>query len=163
MRTDNKKNKRDIDKSINFIEDLCWLLDSNKNINYSEIIKILSELKENNKNMSSIDASTNDLVGILPQLLTDTTLFSTNKALAQFSLEVLGIEILNWHKRSRNEMIGVIICKVQESKEVSEGISAYVLSNILKNKEQFTKIQKESEATNNQFLWNDAIHMIVGE
>lgn len=164
MKIESKKNKRELEKSLNFLEDLCWLLDSGKKNNYSEIIKLLSDLKNNILSVnSSISSNTEELVGILPKLLTDLTLFDTNRALAQFSDEILGIKILNWHKRSRNEMIGVIICKVQESSEIREGISSYLLADILKNKEQIKKIQKETEDSNHQFLWNDAIRQIVGE
>lgn len=164
---ENKKTKKDFEKSINFLEDLCWLLDSGKKNNYNEIIKIIKDIKSN-QNFSVVNANhfenkADTLIGILPKLLTDTTLFDTNRALAQFSNEILGIDILNWHKRSRNEMIGVIICKVQASPEVRNGISAYLLSDILENKEKIKKLQKETENSNNQFLWNDAIHKIVGE
>lgn len=159
MKYDSKKNQKDFNKAISFIEDLCWLLDSQKNINYSDILKLLSEIKENSNTPQK--PTTDDLIGILPRLLTDKTLFTTNKSLAQFSDEILGIEILNWHKRSRYEMIGVIICKVQESPTIAAGISTYVLTNIMLNKEQIRKYQKETEESNNQFLWNDAIHKIV--
>lgn len=159
MKQDSKKSKMELNKSISFIEDLCWLLDSQKSINYSEILKILGDIKKNTNNL--LVPSTDELIGILPQLLTDKTLFTTNKSLAQFSDEILGIEILNWHKRSRYEMIGVIICKVQESPQIASGISTYVLTNILQNKEKIRKYQKQKEKEKAQFLWNDAIHKIV--
>lgn len=165
MKLENKKNRKEFEKSINFLEDLCWLLDSGKNNNYGELIKIISDMKKSHENTISnqLGQEPDELVGVLPRLLTDKALFDTNNALATFSAEVLGIEILNWHKRSRNEMIGVIICKVQESEEIRNGISSYVLTNILKNKEQIKKIQKETKDSHNQFLWNDAIHKIVEE
>lgn len=159
MKTEKNKHRRELEKSLTFLEDLCWLLDSGKKNDYSEIIKILSDIKNNN----SLNNNPDELVGILPKLLTDITLFDTNRALAQFSDEILGVEILNWNKRSRNEMIGVIICKVQESDEIREGISSYLLNNILKNKDEIKKIQTETENANHKFLWNDAIHKIVGE
>ena len=165
MRSDNKKSKKDLERTISFLEDLCWLLDSNKRTNYNDILKFLSEIRKNQDSSisSQLGQEPDELIGILPRLLTDTSLFDTNRNLAQFSSEVLNIEILNWHKRSRNEMIGVIICKVQESEEVRNGISSYVLANILKNKDKIKKIRKESENINETFLWNDAIHKIVGD
>ncbi|OUO76953.1 hypothetical protein B5F53_15375 [Blautia sp. An249] len=159
MKQERNKSKKDFNKAVSFIEDLCWLLDSQKNTNYSEVLKTISDLKE--QSVKAIEPSTDDLIGILPQLLTDKALFTTNKSLAQFSDEILGIEILNWHKRSRYEMIGVIICKVQESPTIATGISKYVLTNIMLNKEQIREYQKEIEKSNNQFLWNEAIHKIV--
>lgn len=158
MKSDTKKSQRELEKALTFLEDLCWLLDSGKKNNYSEIIKLITDMKKN-----SFANDADELVGILPKLLTDITLFDTNKALAQFSEEILGVKILNWHKRSRNEMIGVIICSVQESEEIRSGISSYLLADILKNKEKIKRIQQETEDANNIFLWNDAIHKIVGE
>ena len=45
MKLENKKNKKEFEKSINFLEDLCWLLDSGKNNKYGELIKISSNIK----------------------------------------------------------------------------------------------------------------------
>lgn len=164
MKLDTKKNKKEYARALNFLEDICWLLDSGKNINYSEVFKIISTMKNTAESSLSeqLGQEPDELIGVLPRLLTDITLFDTNKTLAQFSSEVLGIDILNWHKRSRNEMIGVIICKVQESPDIRNGISAFVLSNILKNKEEIKKLQKETEDNDSPFLWNEAIHKIVG-
>ena len=60
-------------------------------------------------------------------------------------------------------MIGVIICQIQESNIRLKGVSAYLLENILQNKDEFLKIQKDKENGNDQFRWNDAIHEIVGK
>lgn len=155
-----RKNEQTYEDMISFIEDLCWLLDSKKDINYAEIPKVLRKVFKTNRNtLKELDKE--DLVGILPQVLTDKELFSSNKSLAQFSEEILNIQILNWEKRSRNEMIGVIICKVQESEKIRKGISTYLLTNILKNKDIIARIQKKNEMENSPFSWNDAIHDIV--
>ena len=60
-------------------------------------------------------------------------------------------------------MIGVIICQVQEDDNVRYGISSYLLSNILKNKDKINKYRKETEKSSNKFLWNDAIQRIIGD
>lgn len=159
MKQENSKTSKNFTKALGFIEDLCWLLDSQKNINYNDVLNLLSQLKSQSN--EQFKTSTNELIGILPQLLTDKSLFSSNRTLAQFSSEILGIHILNWEKRSRCEMIGVIICKVQESPKIADGISKYLLTNILKNKDKIHNYQLEVEKSNNQFLWNDAIHKIV--
>ena len=156
----NFNNSKTLIKSLSFIEELCWLLDSRKNLDFPEVIKLLKDIKYN-ANMQNDVLDNNDLVGILPRILVDTTLFKTNRSLWQFSKEILSIDILNWEKRSRNEMIGVIICKIQESPEASKGVSTYLLENILINKDKFEQMQKEKERENNPFLWNDAIRKIV--
>lgn len=159
MKQRNSKSTKNFTKAVGFIEDLCWLLDSQKSINYNDVLNILNQLKSQANEINK--TSTNELIGILPQLLTDKSLFSSNRALSQFSSEILNIKILNWEKRSRHEMIGVIICKVQENPEIADGISEYMLTNILKNKEKIRNYRIEVEKSNNQFLWNDAIHKIV--
>ena len=156
------KNYKDMQKTISFLEDLCWLLDANKNMNFSEVIKVLETQKKGKTLAKDNEFGREILVGILPKILTDASLFKTNKSLWEFSREVLKIDILNWEKKSRYEMIGVIICKILESKEIEEGISAYLLTTILDNKERIGEIRIEKEKQHNPFSWNDAIQKIVG-
>ena len=92
MKLENKKNKKEFEKSINFLEDLCWLLDSGKNNNYGELIKIISNIKKGNNLSTQLGQEPDELIGILPRLLTDKSLFDTNSDLAQFSSEVLAIK-----------------------------------------------------------------------
>lgn len=151
-------------ETLDFIEDLCWLLDSKKNMNFAEAAKIVDDMKkeERSQKKENIEQLSEDIIGILPRLLVDTTLFGSNKMLNQFADEILGIEIRNWEKRSRNEMIGVIICEIQGSYNKKRGVSLYLLENILKKKEEIFKFQKKNETEKNSFRWNDAIHQIVG-
>ena len=104
----NDKKRRIIDgdfqRSINFFEELCWLLDSNKDINFKDASKTLKQWRnlmihgecETNKVEKSYS-----LIGVLPSLLKDRELFPNNAKLAQFSEEVLSLSILRWDKRSR--------------------------------------------------------------
>lgn len=149
---------------LGFIEDLCWLLDSKRNMNFADVAKIVDDMKKEERihKKENIDQLSEDIIGILPRLLVDTTLFGSNKMLSQFADEILGIEIKNWEKRSRNEMIGVIICKIQGSDNKKRGVSLYLLENILEKKEEISKFQKKNESEKNPFRWNDVIHQIVG-
>lgn len=149
---------------LGFIEDLCWLLDSKRNMNFADVAKIVDDMKKEEQinKKENIDQLSEDIIGILPRLLVDTTLFGSNKMLNQFADEILGIEIKNWEKRSRNEMIGVIICEIQGSDNKKRGVSLYLLENILAKKEEISKFQKKNEAEKNPFRWNDVIHNIVG-
>lgn len=153
-------------ESLGFLEDLCWLLESKKNLDFSEVVKTIKEMRNENKiNINVKTEATKleeDIIGILPKILVDTTLFQTNKSLSQFADEVLNIQIKNWEKRSRNEMIGVIICQIQDSNTKLKGVSSYLLENIYQNRDEFVNIQKNKGSENNPFSWNDAIHEIVG-
>ncbi|MDY3274841.1 MAG: hypothetical protein SOX33_03465 [Agathobacter sp.] len=149
---------------LGFIEDLCWLLDSKRNMNFSDVAKIVDDMKkeEQTHKKENVNQLSEDIIGILPRLLVDTTLFGSNRMLNQFADEILGIEIKNWEKRSRNEMIGVIICEIQGSESKKRGVSLYLLENILEKKDEISKLQKKNEAEKNPFRWNDVIHQIVG-
>lgn len=149
---------------LGFIEDLCWLLDSKRNMNFSDVAKIVDDMKKEEQihKKENVNQLSEDIIGILPRLLVDTTLFGSNRMLNQFADEILGIEIKNWEKRSRNEMIGVIICEIQGSESKKRGVSLYLLENILEKKEEISKLQKKNEAEKNPFRWNDVIHQIVG-
>ncbi len=149
---------------LGFIEDLCWLLDSKRNMNFSDVAKIVDDMKKEEQihKKENVNQLSEDIIGILPRLLVDTTLFGSNRMLNQFADEILGIEIKNWEKRSRNEMIGVIICEIQGSESKKRGVSLYLLENILEKKDEISKLQKKNEAEKNPFRWNDVIHQIVG-
>ena len=151
-----------LNKSINFLEDLCWLLESNENESYGDVIKPLSILRGPANNLEHLEATSDDLIGALPRLLTDRALFGRNEDIAQFAFEVLNINILNWHKRSRMEMVGVIICQIQDDYNLAASISEALILDILDNKEQIKRYQLEvSRNSNSPFSWNDAIFNIV--
>lgn len=166
----NDKKRRIIDgdfqRSINFFEELCWLLDSNKDINFKDASKTLKQWRnlmihgecETNKVEKSYS-----LIGVLPSLLKDKELFSNNAKLAQFSEEVLSLSILRWDKRSRNEIIGLIICEVEDTnKQRIDQLSQWV-GNILNHKVQVKDMQENAEKTGNLFSWNEAIQRLTGE
>lgn len=152
------KQNVDINTALSFVEDICWLIDAKRNMNFSEIPKILKKSIKDNDALSNYE-SAEGLIGILPTLLVDNMLFKTNKELYDFSNEMLGFEIKNWHKRSRNEMIGVIICEVEKSDKVKDKVFANLLTHIKNNKEKIKILQNENK--DNQFSWNDTIQKIV--
>jgi len=58
-----------------------------------------------------------DLIGILPYVLMDKNKFPNNEAIVRLAEKSLNMRVLNWNKRSRNEIIGVIISNIAENKE----------------------------------------------
>lgn len=155
-----KKISKNNQASFRFLEDLCWLLDSNKNIDYSKLAKQLnvflaSETKD-------ADLNVTQLIGVLPSLLTDTKIFKTNRELVEFSEEVIDVDITNWTKKSRNEIIGIIICGVEQSPKLANGILENILPQILNNKDEIINIKRNKIVHNNNFSWNEAIQKITG-
>lgn len=60
-----------------------------------------------------------ELIGILPSVLIDKNKFPTNESIVKLAEKSLGLKISNWRKKSRNEIIGILVAKIAE-KDVSE-------------------------------------------
>lgn len=158
-----KKQYNDIIKSLDFIEQLCWLIDSKKNIKFADTSKQLRSLLDNSS-VSKANPEEDmklDLIGVLPSILRDETLFSTNASIVLFAEEVLNIVITRKDKRSRYELIGMIVCEADAGD--SEKINKLMdnLSKIKNNIEQIKVLQKENG--NHLFSWNETIRKLTGE
>jgi hypothetical protein len=125
------KERDKIEKTLNFIEELSWMMDSLKSKDIKESISYLkdsyaykkiyrNELAHNSK-LYNIYRIQNDeqnlLIGILPRLLQDKYLFEKNTDLASFAEEVLSVKVTRSEKRSRYEIIGMIVSEVAFMKE----------------------------------------------
>lgn len=160
-----KKNTTEIEQQqiINFFEELCWLLDSNKNINFNNASKNLKTIRNNIMHGITFETSTiTSLIGVLPSLLKDLEIFPSLAQLAQFAKEILGIEISRWDKRSRNEIIGLIICEVEDSNKERMDILLEWSNNILNNKKRVQEMQEKAKNEGNIFSWNETIQKLTG-
>ena len=168
MATDNKrKANSDFERQqfINFFEELSWLLDANKDVNFKNASKFLREYRNSfshNTHMSD-NESTYALIGVLPSLLKDGELFQSNSQLVQFAEEVLAINIARWEKKSRNEIIGLIICEVEDANKERLDILTQWAANILENKKRVRDMQSKAKTSGNLFSWNEIIQSIIGE
>jgi len=151
-----KSKRTDVDKFINFIEELCWLLEINKNLDFKRNADILHLLRNDMIPQSNNNLVYN-LIGVLPTLLKDETIFTSNISLIKFAEEILSLNIPRWEKRSRNELIGLIICNVEEANKDSLEKLAQLTQKLLANKEKLKAVIKHE----NLFSWNDAIQKIV--
>lgn len=157
---DQNKRKK-ITQAINFVEELSWLLDSKKSIDLKEIPYLLRNLLENNLSVSGIDKfsspnpNKNYLIGILPNLFQDNDLFKTNIDLADFAETILKIPVNRAEKRSRYELIGLIVCEVTNLKESDLTNLVDALSKIAGSNEKLKQIKEAKKKAN--FSWNDAI------
>ena len=73
------------------------------------------------------------------------------------------LNISRWEKKSRNEIIGLIICEVEDVNKERLGTLTRWAANILKNKSQVREMQKKAKITGNLFSWNETIQKLVGE
>lgn len=151
---------------INFFEELSWLIDSKKDINFRNASKYLREYRNmiaHGKLTDDTEKNAYDLIGVLPSLLKDSDIFQSNTQLVQFAEEVLDLKIPRWEKKSRNEIIGLIICEVEDvNKERLDTLTKWV-ADILRNKLKVKDLQTKAIKAGNLFSWNEAIQKIIGD
>lgn len=153
---------------INFFEELSWLLDTNKDLNFKKASIFLREYRKfavHGAIVSGTSSNAYDLIGVLPSLLKDNEIFQGNTQLVQFAEEVLALDIPRWEKKSRNEIIGLIVCEVEDvnvNKERLDTLTKWA-ANILKNKTRVREMQSKAKTTGNLFSWNETIQKLVGE
>lgn len=166
MAKDNKKKSNpnfESQQFLNFLEEFCWLLDSNKEINFKNVSKYLNEYRNTWVHGVFKDKSSEyNLIGVLPSILKDEDILPNNILLVQFASEVLALNIPRWEKRSRSEIIGLIICEVEDANKQRLNTLTEWSRNILKNKKEIKELQNNAKKSGNMFSWNETIQKIVG-
>ena len=168
MANDKRRSNSELERQqiINFFEELSWLLDANKDINYRNVSKFLKECRNLYVHGTIVNNNNNEaysLIGVLPSLLKDNELFQSNAQLVQFAEEVLKLNISRWEKRSRNEIIGLIICEVEDANKEHIDVLTQWVSNILENKKKVKDLQSKAQISGNLFSWNETIQKLVSE
>lgn len=156
-------NKNKINQIANYLEELSWLIDGNKNISFKEISNLIRDLSYERNNLAHFNSSSIEneqsgktfLVGILPKILQDTELFKSNSDMLDFAEQVLQLKPSRASKRSRNEYIGWIVCEVSntESKKLDDLYTQ--LRIILNDKNLVINIKKAKKSAD--FSWNEII------
>ena len=78
-----------------------------------EVLDVIGDKKE----VTILDSSTDELLGVLPVILLDSKKFPSTKEILKFAEKCLNIKIKNyWQKRSRAEVVGIIINEVYEQR-----------------------------------------------
>lgn len=111
-------NKNKINQIANYLEELSWLIESNKNISFKEISSLIRDLSYERNNFSHFNSSNLEneqsgktfLVGILPKILQDTELFKSNSDMLDFAEQVLQLKPSRAAKRSKmNILVGLYV------------------------------------------------------
>ena len=151
---------------INFFEELSWLLESHKDLNFKKASQFLREYRNWAVHGAIVSGTSNNaynLIGVLPSLLKDNDIFQNNAQLVQFAEEVLALSIPRWEKKSRNEIIGLIVCEVEDVNKERLDILTKWAANILKNKTEVREMQSKAKTSGNMFSWNETIQKLVGK
>ncbi|CAA0101035.1 Uncharacterised protein [Halioglobus japonicus] len=155
-----------VKRAIDLIEEISWLLDSKRSISFREIPELLRDslrAKESLSGSTTKYASPNPnihyLIGILPRLFQDRKLFPKNEDIAGFADDVLGIKIPRVEKRSKYELIGMIVCESDrlDDKQLEEMVSSLAL--ITGNADKIRQVAKERDSIG--FSWNETIRNLA--
>lgn len=153
--------RKKVVQAINFIEELSWLMDAKKGADLKELPSFLRGLLDSGTTLpidskyESSNPNKNYLIGILPNLFQDEELFKTNIDLSDFAETVLKVQISRAEKRSKYELIGLIVCEVTNLNDSNLTILVNALSKLTGNKEQLKQIKEAKKKAN--FSWNQAI------
>lgn len=164
-----KFTSKDLKTLMNFIEEFSWVANKYKDIDAKKLIDYINNVdnfKQDNAyflkykdNMlrSTAPSEKSFLIGALPALLMDRELFVKNKDLSDFAA-LIGIDVKFPEKRSRDEIIGTIICSIQDEKSNTKiaGIGDFIHK--LTSDERIIKtIKIEKKYMNDDFDWNRLI------
>jgi hypothetical protein len=162
----NKKQKDEAIKAINFLEDFIWLIESKRNFKFNDVPAMLRDFindADNNTPVEKKYISTNPnihfLIGVLPRLFKDKSLFPVNSSIIQFANEVLEIDVTSNAKRSRYELIGHIVCETDSLSDAKLEKLVHALSQITGDEEKLTKVKEAQINTN--FSWNETIQTLT--
>lgn len=165
-RSKNVSDDTKVKYAIDFLEELSWLLEAKKNLKLSEIPELLrSKLSSPEKTSGSTDKyispnpNIHYLIGILPRLFQDTKLFAQNEEIADFAREVLHIDISRVEKRSKYELIGLIVCATDElnDKKLEDLVNS--LAVITGSADKINTLAKEKSSIG--FSWNETIRKLA--
>lgn len=110
-RNDKTRDPRAIAK---FLEELSWLLQTHSNLDYralAENVEVVSQVQRNFFSHIPENKNIHFLVGALPGIFSDERYFPVNEDIAEFARDALELNIVRWEKRSRYELIGLIVCE----------------------------------------------------
>lgn len=150
-----------------FLEEFSWLLESYSDLdligaakNISNNDNKLSEAKVAVGNYESSNPNKHFLVGVLPRLFTDQTIFPTNDDISQFAKNVMDVSIPYSGKKSKYEIIGHIVCQTDKLNDYELTKLVKALAKISNNDSETKELIKMRKKEN--YSWNDIIQELAG-
>lgn len=161
-----KKCAQNVDKFLNFAEELSWLLDNYKGLKIEETVLQIKDLMAGEETSllrndfgDDKHKSTRSLVGIFPELFQNKSLFPTNQSIIEFANEVLQMKINPSKNRSKTEIIGEIVCTTYSLTEVEIETVVNALNKMVDNESVVKSIREmKKEST---FSWNEIIQKLA--
>lgn len=157
-------------KTLDLVQELVWAIRSRETSELSHGVSYLRNLALHNKpekrkpekgSKSSLLDRRRDLkaiVGSMSLVLADAELFPSNEDIAKFAKEALRIPISRWEKRSRYEMIGMLVMESINASPARLREVAGLLNKISEESDSMEQIKKSARQTG--FSWNEAIRTL---
>ena len=161
----NNQDKKRTADALSFVEELAWLLESKKNMKLRLAVEDLRKLARGpesalkvGREYTSPNPNIHFLIGVLPRLFQDEMLFPSNAAIAQFAEEVLHVPVSRYEKRSKYELIGLIVCQTDQLNDQKLDELVRALAEITKSEVKLNSIRSAREA--GTFSWNNTIRQL---
>ena len=148
-------------KTIDLVQELLWALQSRPQGEIRDGLKFLQ------KAIADIDSDRprprgrrylSSLVGSMPIILADTDLFPSNEHIAKFANEALEIPISRWEKRSRYEMIGMLVMETIKLPDAQVRDLSIFLDSLSTGSKRLESIKRQAQDVG--FSWNTAIRTL---
>jgi hypothetical protein len=150
-----------------FLEELGWLITSYSNVDLKLAADLLIERADQSTSAArsavgsyaSSNPNKHFLVGALPRVLTDETLFPTNEDIAEFARSVMDLTIQRYDKKSKYEIIGHIVCETDrlDDRKLAKLVSA--LATLTEGGDKTRTLIRQRKAQN--FEWNEIIQELA--
>ncbi len=155
-------------KTLDLIQELVWAIrsrESNELLNGVSYLRHLAHNEKIERRRADKKSGSRDrqrdlkaLVGSMSLVLADSELFPANEDIAKFATEALRISIARWEKRSRYEMIGMLIMESINASPARLREVGDLLNKISDESDSMAQIKKQSRQTG--FSWNEAIRSL---
>lgn len=163
-----KKKSRDEQTIHRFIEELSWVLASYENLDFKALpelvqvarhrVNVGDEARKGMVGYVSPNPNTHFLVGVLPRMLNDDSVFASNEDIAAFSRDVLDVTVPRWEKKSKYEIIGHIVCNIYGLDDRALENLVRALSKLVSGDKKAEQIFRKEKAQRTS--WNEVIRLL---
>jgi hypothetical protein len=147
-----------------FVEELGWLLESYNDIDFSALpafIQHQRSIRNRSAHLRSLSREsdlTATLVGVLPSFFMDQRVFPSNIDLVEFAEDALGIRTPRWQKKSKNELIGHIVCHANEAPQSKLESLSRAIEDLVDEGGRRSQIEEQRKSG---LSWNEVIQQLV--
>jgi hypothetical protein len=148
-----------------FLEELSWVLTSYSNLDFRAIAEAVDRAE------SSVQRSLDGyvpknpniqfLIGALPGMFSDEKLFPSNEAITEFATATLNLSIPRWDKRSRYELIGLIVCETSKLDDAGLALLVKALRKVVAQDPNAEALFRNTVA--HKLNWNEIIQQLTSE